>query len=121
MSLSNGTEDLLLIHNPRCSKSRQLEAELMNRGVNFRTRLYLKDPLDAGELRALFAALGLPPASCIRAKEAEYAASGLSPDSDADTVIEAVVRHPRLLERPVLVSGDRAAIGRPTENALALL
>lgn len=121
MSLTDGPDDLLLIHNPRCSKSRQLHAELVNRGVTFRTRLYLDEPLDAEELAALFRALGQSAAQSVRAKEAEYASEGLSPESDDATVIAAILRHPRLLERPVLVRGERAATGRPTEQALALL
>lgn len=121
MSLTDGPDDLLLIHNPRCSKSRQLHAELVDRGVKFRTRLYLDEPLNTEELRALFRALGQSAAQSVRAKEAEYASEGLSPQSDDETVIAALLRHPRLLERPVLVRGDRAATGRPTEQALALL
>jgi arsenate reductase len=89
--------------------------------VNFRTRLYLDEPLDAAQLRALFRALGRSAAQSVRTKEAEYASEGLSPESDDETVIAALLRHPRLLERPVLVRGERAAVGRPTEQALALL
>ncbi|MEO0651925.1 MAG: ArsC/Spx/MgsR family protein [Planctomycetota bacterium] len=121
MSLSAGPDDLLLLHNPRCSKSRQLLAALNERGASFRVRQYLEEPLDAVELRALFSAEGQPAIQGVRAKEAEFTEAGLSRTSDEDAIIAAVVRFPKLLERPVLVRGERAAIGRPTEAALTLL
>ena len=111
----------ILLHNPKCSKSRQLLAALEERGVAFRVRKYLDEPLDAEELRALFAAEGRPAIGGVRAKEPEFEQAGLSDASDDESVIAAVVRYPKLLERPVLIRGDRAAIGRPTEAALALL
>jgi arsenate reductase len=121
MALSEGPDDLLLLHNPRCSKSRALEAALVERGVPFRVRRYLDEPLDRAEVQELFERLDRPALECVRPKEDEFAAAGLGPDSTAEEVMTAVVGFPKLLERPVLVRGERAAIGRPTEAALALL
>lgn len=121
MSLPNG-DDLLLLHNPRCSKSRALRSALEERGVTFTERLYLDDPLSAEELADLHGRLGGAAQALVRSKEPEYAAAGLGPDSPTEAVLDALARYPKLLERPVLVRGDRAAIGRPgPEAALELL
>lgn len=113
--------DVRIYHNPRCSKSRATLALLQERGVEPEQRLYLDAPPSADEVRELLSLLGVPPLTLVRTKEAEYGASGLSKDSDADAVAEAIARSPRLLERPVVVRGDRAIIGRPPENVLELL
>ena len=121
MSLPTG-DDLLLLHNPRCSKSRALRSALEERGAPFTERLYLEDPLSVEELTDLHGRLGGATQSMVRAKEPEYAAAQLGADSSTEDVLEALARFPKLLERPVLVRGDRAAIGRPgPEAALELL
>lgn len=121
MSLAPRPGALLLLHDPRCSKCRALVAELGRRGVEFDARDYLAEPLDASELEELLTLLALEPHALLRTKEAEYAAAGLSPASTKGAVFSALVRHPRLLERPILIAAERAAIGRPAERALALL
>jgi len=112
---------ITLYHNPRCSKSRQTLALLTARGVEPDVVDYLKTPPDRPTLEALSRALRLPPSAFIRKKEPEYADLGLGPDSDDDAFFEAMVAAPKLLERPILVVGDRAAIGRPPENVLPLV
>jgi arsenate reductase len=110
-----------LLHNPRCSKSRAVKALLDERGVSADVRLYLEDPLDVAELRALMAKLGIDdPRAMTRTKEAAYTAAH-GADLDADGLLRAIAAHPILLERPVLIRGDRAVIGRPPENVLELL
>lgn len=121
MALTTGPDELVLLHNPRCSKSRALEAALTERGLAVRVRRYLDDPLDAAELVDLFARLGRPGIDCVRTKESAFAEAGLSDASPDDEVARAIVAHPVLIERPILIKGPRAAIGRPTEDALALL
>ncbi len=106
-----------LIHNPRCSKSRTLKAVLEEHGIEFTERRYLEDPLSRQELAELHTRLGAPAARMVRSKEAEFAAAGLSSDSTDDEILDAIATHPKLLERPVLVHGDRAAIGRPSPDA----
>jgi arsenate reductase len=116
------TPDVTLLHNPRCSKSRALKAALDERGVVYAERRYLEEPLDAAELAGLRARLDLPAAALVRSNEPAYAATGLGPDSDDAAVLAALARHPELLERPLLIVGDRAALGRPgPEAALELL
>jgi arsenate reductase len=114
-------ETLLLIHNPRCSKSRAAKSLLEERGVPFELRLYLEDPLSRAELTELRGRLGRPAREWVRRGEPAFAAAGLKSESDDVAVLAAIAGHPELLERPILVSGDRAVVGRPPEKILELL
>lgn len=107
-------------HNPRCSKSRQTLELLRENGVEPEVRLYLDDAPSRAELEAALTALGLPPSGLIRTGEAEYRELGLK-GKDEETLLTAMAGHPRLIERPVVFKGDKAALGRPPENVLALL
>jgi len=83
---------------------------------------YLKDPPSAEELDAVLRILGLEPRELMRSKEMEYRELGLKDKSlSRDQLIDVMVEHPRLIERPVAISGDRAVLGRPTERVLELL
>jgi len=83
---------------------------------------YLKDPPTADELEAVLGMLGMEPRDLIRRKEKEYKELGLAdPDLSRQQLIRSMVEHPRLIERPVAISGDRAVLGRPTERILELL
>ena len=109
-------------HNPRCGKSRDGVKLLEEKGVEAEVVKYLDTPPDAETVRTLVKQLRLDRAhDLVRPKEAEYKEAGLSRDADDDTVINAIARYPKLLERPVLVKGDRAVIGRPPETVLELV
>lgn len=111
-----------IYHNPRCSKSRQTLALLEEKGIAPEVILYLQTPPDAATLKRLVKQLSLEhPHALVRTGEADYAEAGLSPDSDAATVINAMVRYPKLIERPIVVHGKRAVLGRPPENVLSLI
>lgn len=111
---------ITLLHNPRCSKSRQALALLEERGVEVAVRRYLDEPLDEAELRALIDRLESGVERLVRTKEAEWKA--LSADaSDPEQVIRAILAHPKVMERPIADDGQRAMIGRPPEDILALL
>ncbi len=111
-----------LYHNPRCSKSRGALELLRERGIEPDIVAYLDTPPSPAELRALLDKLGLPPRALLRTGEAGYAELGLGdPAVDDDRLLEAMSAHPRLIERPILVVGDRAVIGRPPERVLELL
>jgi arsenate reductase len=112
--------ETLLIHNPRCSKSRATLALLEERGIEFDVRLYLDEPLTRPELEELGRRLDRPVAEWVRPGEACYAEVGLSAESTEETLLDAIARHPKLLQRPVVVRGDRAEIGRPPERVLDL-
>lgn len=122
MTLPNSPDIVLLLHNPRCSKSRGLKAALEERGTAFTERLYLEQPLDMEELEDLVARLGGDAAVLVRSKEVEYGQAGLSPASTREEFVGALQNCPKLMERPVLIRGSEAAIGRPSpEAALGIL
>ena len=104
-------------HNPRCSKSRKTLALIEGRGPV--VRLYLDDTPSAQEIRDVLAALGIPAGDLVRKGEAVFKELSLA-GADADTLIKAMATHPILIERPIVIVGDKAAIGRPPEAVLAL-
>lgn len=124
MALPASDDELLLLHHPRCSKSRAARALLEERGVRFAERRYLEEPLDRGELEALRSRLGQPVSAWVRPGEDAWRRAGLGA-SAADTpeaaLLDAIAAHPALLQRPILVRGARAVVGRPPEKVLDLL
>jgi arsenate reductase len=109
-------------HNPRCSKSRQTLELLREQGYEPAIIEYLKTPPTAARLKAVLAMLGMSPRELMRRKEADYKALGLGDDAlSNDTLIAAMIEFPKLIERPVVVNGDQAAVGRPPEQVLAIL
>ena len=121
MSLPKSEDEILLLHNPKCSKSRATLALLEESGAAFETRLYLENPLDRDELVDLGRRLGKSVVEFTRTKQAEFADAGLSKDSPDAALLEAIEKTPILMERPVVIRGERAAIGRPPEDVLPLL
>lgn len=113
---------ITIYHNPRCSKSRQALELLEAHGAVPTVVRYLETPPDTATLRSLLAALGLPARALLRSGEDEYRELGLdNPALDEDALIAAMAAHPRLIERPLVVKGKRAVIGRPPEKVLELL
>jgi arsenate reductase len=111
-----------LFHNPRCSKSRAARELLEARGVDLDIVEYLVTPPDAATLRDLVLRLGVGARALLRTGESDYRELGLDNPSLTDAaLLEAIAAHPRLLERPIAVRGDRAVIGRPPERVLELL
>ena len=111
-----------IYHNPRCSKSRQTLALLEERGIGPRVVDYLKTPPSAAELKTILKKLRLRPRDLMRKGEPLYAELGLKDrDLDDDALIALMVANPILIERPIVVSGGKAAIGRPPESVLEIL
>ncbi len=111
-----------IYHNPRCSKSRQTLALLEENGVSPDVVLYLENPPSAGELQAIAKKLGSKGArEMMRVKEAPYQELNLEGVSAEDALFEAMTKNPILIERPIVVNGDKAAIGRPPESVLDIL
>lgn len=111
-----------ILHNPRCSKSRQTLALLQERGVEPEVREYLQEPLSAPELRELVDLLGIETKALVRAKEDEFKATGLEINSaSSEELIAAMVTAPKLMERPVVISAKGARIGRPPEQVLEII
>jgi len=111
-----------IYHNPRCSKSRRALELIRERGVEPTIVEYLQQPPNASELDEILNKLGLEPRALIRTGEADYEASGLAaPSLSREQLILGLAAHPRLLERPIVVNGSRAVVGRPPEKVLELL
>ncbi|ROL66372.1 arsenate reductase (glutaredoxin) [Pseudomonas vranovensis] len=114
--------DLTLYHNPRCSKSRGALELLEARGLAPTVVRYLETPPTADELKALLGKLGISARQLLRSGEDEYKTLNLTDASLSEAqLIEAMVQHPKLIERPILIAGDKAAIGRPPEKVLEIL
>jgi arsenate reductase len=111
-----------IYHNNRCSKSRATLALLEQRGDPVEVINYLDTPPNANELATLLKQLGMRARELMRTGEAEYQSLGLNdPSLDDATLIAAMVAHPRLIERPIVVANGKAALGRPPEAVLAIL
>jgi arsenate reductase len=113
--------DLTIFHNPKCSKSRETLALLRARGIEPRVIEYLKAPPTAAELRAIAGKLGIKAEQLVRKGEDIYKAKYAGKTLTEAQWIDAMVKSPILIERPIVVRGAKAVIGRPPENALALL
>jgi len=111
-----------IYHNPRCSKSRQTLKLLQDKGIEPRIVEYLRTPPDKETLRHLITMLGISPRELLRRKEAPYKELGLAdPQKSDEEIIAAMVEHPVLIERPIVVKDERAALGRPPEQVLEIL
>jgi arsenate reductase len=110
-----------IFHNPSCTKSRGTLALLKERSVELRVVEYLKTPPTAAELKSIVAKLGITPEQLVRKSEDVYKANYAGKTLSDAQWIDAMVAHPILIERPIVVSGDRAVIGRPPENVEPLL
>ena len=109
-----------IYHNPRCNTSRKTLALLREKGVEPEIVEYLKTPYTASQLKQLLGQLKMPASSLVRRKEA--AAAGIDPNSlPEEELIAAMVKNPILVERPIVVSGGQAALGRPPEAVLSVL
>ncbi|MBT8429228.1 MAG: arsenate reductase (glutaredoxin) [Gammaproteobacteria bacterium] len=111
-----------IYHNPRCSKSRQTLQLLEEQAASPQVVEYLKTPPNADTLSDLLDMLGLEPRELMRKREKEYKDSGAdNPDLSRDQLIQLMVQYPKLIERPIVVSNGKAAIGRPPESVLDIL
>ncbi len=113
--------DVTIYHNPRCSKSRNTLALLRERGIEPEVVLYLETPPDAAQLADLLAKLKMTAGQLVRRSEEGYKSAGLGDASSEQDIMAAMLANPKLIERPIVVRGARAVVGRPPENVLALL
>lgn len=113
---------LSIYHNPRCSKSRETLALLEEKGLTPEIIKYLDTPPDAAQLNTLLTLLGMSSArQLMRTKEAVYKELRLDEVQDEQALIAAMVENPKLIERPIVVNGNQAALGRPPEQVLDIL
>lgn len=113
---------VIIYHNPKCSKSRQTLQLLRERGVEPRVVEYLKTPPDEDTLARLLGMLEMAPIELMRTKEKEYEQLGLEEKKDdCRELIRQMAAHPILIERPIVVKGNQARVGRPPEKVLEIL
>ena len=111
-----------IYHNPRCSKSRQTLQLLNDNNEEAEVVEYLKTPPDAKTLKDILGKLGLKPRQLMRTKEDIYKELNLADESlSDDQLIEAMIKNPKLIERPIVVKDGKVAVGRPPENVLSIL
>jgi len=110
-----------IYHNPRCTKSRQTLQLLEENGVSPEVIEYLKTPPTEDELKTIADSLNRPVREMMRTKEDIYKEKNLKEEQDEDNLISAIAQNPILLERPIVVNGEKAAIGRPPEDVLKIL
>ena len=113
---------VVIYHNPRCSKSRETLALIEEKGIKPKVIEYLKTPPSAKELKDILAKLKLKPRALMRRKEPPYAALKLDDEKlSDDALIKAMVENPVLIERPIVINGSKAALGRPPEAVAGIL
>ena len=111
-----------IYHNPKCSKSRETLRLLEDRDIRPKVVEYLNTPPSKTQLKKILKQLDMQPRDLMRRKEPEYREAGLdNPRLTNEALIDAMIRMPRLIERPIVVNGDRVVIGRPPENVLKIL
>jgi arsenate reductase len=111
-----------ILHNPRCSKSRQTLGLLEDKGIEPEVIKYLDTPPTETGLKAILAKLNVPARALLRKGEEEYKTLNLKdPAKTEQEIIDAMVAHPRLIERPIVINGDQAKVGRPPESVLEIL
>ena len=110
-----------IYHNPRCTKSRQTLQLIRDAGVEPEIVEYLKSPPTTAEVDSILKKLKLEPLEAMRRKEVVYSELGLNGDTSREDAIRAMAENPILIERPIVVRGRKAIIGRPPENVNNLL
>lgn len=114
--------DIQILHNPRCSKSRQTLALLEEKGIEPEVIKYLDTPPSATELKAILQKLGISARDLLRKGEHDYKALNLKdPSLSEDALIDAMVKHPKLIERPIVINNNQARLGRPPESVLDII
>ncbi|HRB72265.1 MAG: arsenate reductase (glutaredoxin) [Flavobacterium sp.] len=112
---------ITIYHNPRCSKSREGLCLLEEKGISFETVKYLDQPLSREELQSIIQKLGIKPIELVRQKESLWTENYKGQTLSDDAIITILSENPKLIERPIVINGDKAVIGRPTEKILEII
>ncbi len=116
------SNNVRIFYNPKCSKCRLTKGILDDKGVDTTVVEYLKSPPDSAELSEILGLLGLEPRDLMRKNEAPYKENNLAdPNLSREQLIQAMIDNPILIERPIVINGDKATIGRPPEKVLDIL
>jgi arsenate reductase len=110
-----------ILHNPRCGKSREGMQFLQNRGIQFEEILYMEKPLTKEEIKTILKKLGIKPIDWVRKNEEIFKTRFKDIDMSDEAWIDAFMEFPKLMERPVVINGNKAIIGRPVENIAKIL
>lgn len=110
-----------IYHNPRCRKSREALSLLEESGETFETIKYLEEVPSKDELRDIISCLGITPEMLVRKNEAVWKEKYRGQLLSDEEIIEAMIAHPKLIERPIVIKGNQAVIGRPTERVKEIL
>jgi len=115
-------QKITLYHNPRCTKSRQTLQLLRENDIEPKIIEYMEEPLSKTELKRLIKLLGISPRELMRKTEADYKSNQLSDtDLSDDALIEAMLEFPKIMQRPIVVKGNKAVLGRPPENIMEII
>ena len=112
---------MIIYHNPRCRKSRETLKLLQEKGVDPEIRLYLNNSPNKKELREVLKKLGISAESLVRKQESIFKENYKGKEMSEEDFIDAMVKYPKLIERPIVIKGDKAVLGRPPENVDKLL
>ena len=112
---------ILIYHNPRWGKSRDSVRILEEKNIDHKVIEYLKEPLDIEKLKKILKILDLKAIDIIRKSEAEYKDNNIGAIKDDNKILEAILKHPKILQRPIILNGEKGVIGRPPENILSIL
>ncbi|MBN2825323.1 MAG: arsenate reductase (glutaredoxin) [Campylobacterales bacterium] len=113
--------DITIWHNNRCGKSRDALKMLQSKGIEPTVVKYLETDLSVAKIKEILAMLGMKPRELMRTKEAIYKELNLKDEHDNEKLIEAMVANPKLIERPIIIKGNQALLGRPIEKLAAFL
>ena len=112
---------VIIYHNPRWGKSRDSVRILEEKKIKYEIIEYLKSPLDINELKKILEILDLKPIDIIRKSESEYKDNNIGLIEDDNKILEAILKHPKILQRPIILNGEKGVIGRPPESILSIL
>ncbi|WP_431134393.1 arsenate reductase (glutaredoxin) [Psychroserpens mesophilus] len=112
---------ITLYHNPRCSKSREGLQLLEDSGKDFEVIKYLDEPISEAKLKDIIDVLGIKPIDLVRKNEAVWKSDYKNKNLKDDAIITAMIKHPKLIERPIVINGKQAAIGRPPVKILTII
>jgi len=115
------TKDIIVYHNPRCSKSRNMVDELAGRDIDFTVFEYLKEDLNVAMISDVLAKLQIEPIELMRKGESDFKEQIKGKELSNEQLIQKMVEFPKLIERPIVIRGEKAIIGRPLENINKLL
>ena len=116
------SDTITVYEKPTCTKCREMNKFLVEQGIDFNKVNYYIEPLSEQQLRGLLKKMGLQPRDILRSSETVYRELGLGKkDRSDDEIIALMAKHPDLIQRPIVERGERAVLGRPTENVKALL